>query len=263
MIKERTNIEIDIVVEDMNRRAIESTSFNAVLDANSQSHHSNLYRNFQSIWTLKKYMPFRKNEIVLEFGSGTGRIIFQISKYFKKIIGVDISDKMIEVAKKIALEKKSQNVKFIKSIGEIDVETNSIDKIYVYWVFSLMPDQAIINALKEFQRILKPDGSLYVFDHTSNSGKEFGSLQIHRKHEHLKDVLTSSNLTIVKNKKVIKHPSRGMSIWNQINRSNLTWLLPILQSLDDLFVKRKPELANYYTEFFELKNIGNTNNKPI
>lgn len=253
MIQEKTKINIDVVVKDMNRRATESKSLNAVLVANDDKNHANLYRNYQSLWTLKKYMPLKKEDTVLEFGCGTGRLIFQLNKYFKKIIGIDISDKMIEVAKILEKEKGCQNVEFLKSTNKIEVENNSINKVYVFWVFSLMSDQAICQTLEEIERILKPDGRLYIFDHTSKTGKEFGTLQIHRKHDHLESVLSSSKLQIIKNKKVIRHPSRGMSLWNQINNSNLTWILPLLQILDDLLVERKPEIANYYTEFFELK----------
>ncbi len=256
MMEEKTKIDVATVIKDMNRRATETPAFEAVLDANVKSHHANIYRNHQSLWAIKKNMPLTKNDVVVEFGCGTGRLIFQLNNYCKQIIGLDISDKMIDAANKLAKEKKTSNVQFIHSAEKIPLADNSVDKIYVCWVFSLMPDMAIHQALKEFERILKPNGGAYIFDHTSNSGKETGNLQVHRKPEHLQEVLASSNLKIAKNKKVIRHPSRGMSIWTKINNSNFTFILPLLQMLDDQLVLRKPEFIDYYTEFFELKKLS-------
>ncbi|MCM8781906.1 MAG: class I SAM-dependent methyltransferase [Candidatus Omnitrophica bacterium] len=47
---------------------------------------------------IKKYVT--PNDIVLDFGCGSGGFLFATAPYCKHIIGVDIADRCIEVAKK-------------------------------------------------------------------------------------------------------------------------------------------------------------------
>ncbi len=102
-----------------------------------------------------------KNE-ALDFGCGIGRLSNALSKYYKKVFGIDISDKMISDAKKI--HKKNENIKFIKNT-EPDLkifEDEKFDLIYSLIVLQHIPKKKLIKSfLKEFIRISKKGGIIF------------------------------------------------------------------------------------------------------
>lgn len=98
----------------------------------------------------------------LDFGCGIGRLTRALSKYFKKIYGVDISPSMIELANKY--NKYPDKCDYIlNDKDDLSIfKDNSFDFIYTNIVLQHIPDKKIIkNYLIEFLRILKPEGLLY------------------------------------------------------------------------------------------------------
>jgi len=99
----------------------------------------------------------------LEIGCGIGRILIPMSEKFGEVIGVDVSEKMIEIAKKYLKDISNCKV-FITSGSDLSVlNDNSIDFCYSYIVFQHIPEkEIIINYVKEVYRVLKP-GCLFRF----------------------------------------------------------------------------------------------------
>jgi len=66
---------------------------------------------------MSKYMPKRKYSLILDIACGTGAATFAFSQSYKegKIIGIDSSYGMLNVAKTKAKIKKLKNVQFIRS----------------------------------------------------------------------------------------------------------------------------------------------------
>jgi len=100
---------------------------------------------------------FEKNNTVLDYGCAYGLITVEIAKYVKEAHGIDISQKMIEIAKRKAQENKIENVKYSHSTIFDDIlKEDSFDVILAYNVLHLVDDlQKVAIRINE---LLKPGG---------------------------------------------------------------------------------------------------------
>jgi arsenite methyltransferase len=108
-----------------------------------------------------KFADIKQNEVVVDLGSGAGIDVFlAANKVGKlgKVIGVDMTDEMLEKARKNANDNGYTNVEFRKGDIErrIPVEDNTADLIISNCVINLTADKAA--TFKEIYRILKNDG---------------------------------------------------------------------------------------------------------
>ena len=66
------------------------------------------------IKNTKKYLT--ANDIVLDYGCGTGTKAFELAGFVKEIHAIDISSKMIEIAKRKAAQREIKNIDFKHAI---------------------------------------------------------------------------------------------------------------------------------------------------
>lgn len=95
---------------------------------------------------------------ILDIGCGPG----QYSLYFHKrgfdVKGVDFSENMISIAKKL-----SDNVEFeVQDMRELHFEDGLFDALWVCSSFVHIPKDDVTPVLNEFKRILKADGILFI-----------------------------------------------------------------------------------------------------
>lgn len=97
------------------------------------------------------------SDIVLDYGCGTGTAACQFSSQVKEIHAIDISSKMIEIAREKSAAAKVENVGFEQSdIFDRKYSTESYDVILAFNMLHTVPCPK--DVMLRINELLKPDG---------------------------------------------------------------------------------------------------------
>jgi ubiquinone/menaquinone biosynthesis C-methylase UbiE len=100
------------------------------------------------------------NGYMLEIATGTGAIALEIAEHVKSIEAVDISPKMIEIAKKKAQDMGILNINFsVQDACSLPYDKKSFDAVIISNTLHIMPCPD--KALEEIKRVLKKGGILF------------------------------------------------------------------------------------------------------
>jgi demethylmenaquinone methyltransferase/2-methoxy-6-polyprenyl-1,4-benzoquinol methylase len=100
---------------------------------------------------------------VLDAATGTGEVAFNLASKCNRVVGLDIAENMIKIAKAKQYKKRIENINFIVGDAErLPFKDNSFDVITIAYGYRNMSDQS--NVLKEFHRVLKDRGKLLILE---------------------------------------------------------------------------------------------------
>jgi arsenite methyltransferase len=108
----------------------------------------------------------KEGDVVLDLGSGAGFDSFLAAKKVGasgKVIGVDMTEEMVNKARSLAAKHGYSNVEFrLGDIENLPVESESVDVVISNCVINLAPDKA--RVFSEAYRVLRSGGRMYVSD---------------------------------------------------------------------------------------------------
>lgn len=126
-----------------------------------------LSMGIDKIWRRKVINLIKplKPKVILDVATGTGDLALALTKVKpEKIIGIDISSGMLEKAKiKTADKHLSDIIEYIEGDAEnLPFEDNYFDVITV--AFGVRNFETLNKGLKELNRVLKPNGKLFILE---------------------------------------------------------------------------------------------------
>ena len=154
--------------------------------------------------TRKRVLKSLKGKI-LDAGCGTGRN-FQYYNSEAKVVGVDISEKMLEIAKERAAKSKASIEIRTMDLKSMSFKDDSFDYIMASFVLCVMPEEYERRALKELARVAKPDAELYFLEYvySQNPFRRFVMRATSFIPKILYDIRFDSTLSVVESEKMLK-----------------------------------------------------------
>jgi len=220
---------------------------------------STLFSSGLSLKLLINLIDKKKFKKGLDIGTGTGFTALEISKNTDNVIGIDISEGMLNEANIIKKNRGISNVNF--EIGEAEklkYKDNSFDLITCRTAAHHFIN--IEKSLSEIKRTITKEGICFLIDTISSDQSELNSW--HQKVEKLRDASHIKNYSLIEWRSLLK--DAGLTIKNtyqtRVNMDIESWMERSGTSQDtknilrDLFINTDNKTAN----FFGLKKTKNS-----
>lgn len=133
-------------------------SSNRVYDAWSESYGADIDANLSARLKYDLVLKYLKAEDeVLDVGCANGIHMRLLAPRCRRIAGVDISEPMLEVARKRLDEDGISNAElYQRSAADLGFSDSSFDLVYAFSILLLVPN--VERALAEIHRVLRPNG---------------------------------------------------------------------------------------------------------
>ena len=116
---------------------------------------------------LEEVMALKGSEVVLDFGCGSWRIAYWIAPKVKRVVGLEVTREMIDLAEK---NRTAKNIQFMVYDGiHFPVVPYPFDIILSVWVLQYMEGEKLKKTVSELARYLREDGKLYLIEQASDN----------------------------------------------------------------------------------------------
>ena len=209
-IKEKQTAKVRVVNQGQFWK-IRSKKFNKLNWANDISYIKMFVRSGE----------FKESDIVLDVGTGTGIMAHAISSVVKKVIGIDVSQDMLDQC-----EEGDGNQYIKRDIRDLKFPDNVFDKVTARLVFHHIIDDTQ-KAMDECYRVLKKGGKIILAEGvppTSKVRREYISIfklkeeRLTFTEEGLVNLMMKSGF---KNIRVLQHITKKFSVNNWLENSGL------------------------------------------
>jgi len=151
---------------DWGRRA--HTGFLASgIDPADRKGHKNRYIDLLQKTALEDVLELTGDEAVLDFGCGSGRLSYWIAPRVKKVVGLEVTPEMIDLAKQ---NRGAENVEFVLYDGNRFPDmANSFDVILSVGVLQIMEGENLTKVISALSRYLEPAGRFLIIEQVSDN----------------------------------------------------------------------------------------------
>ena len=118
-----------------------------------------------------------KNSKILDIATGTGDLALELSKRSPgKVTGIDIAEKMLEIAKEKANRAGKGNIIDLKVARAENLPFDNDHFDFITVAFGVRNFEDLKLGLKEMQRVLKPGGTAAVLEFSKPGGPVFSRI---------------------------------------------------------------------------------------
>ncbi len=122
-----------------------------------------------------RHLNVQPNDRVLEVGVGTGLALPMYPRHCR-IVGIDLSEGMLEKAKERALLHNLTHVDLFKmDAGAMEFSDDSFDVVVAAYVVTAVPDYR--KVVSEMIRVCRPGGRIVMLNHFSNGNKLIAAVE--------------------------------------------------------------------------------------
>jgi ubiquinone/menaquinone biosynthesis C-methylase UbiE len=107
---------------------------------------------------IQQHFPGYVPQKAIDFGCGTGRLVLPLAKICTHVTGIDVSDSMLDEARKNVEKNNFQNVAFIKSDDTLSLLQGEYNFIHSYIVFQHIPTERGEKIISNLLTHLSKDG---------------------------------------------------------------------------------------------------------
>jgi SAM-dependent methyltransferase len=139
------------------------------IDPADRKGHKNYYIDLVQKMALEEVMELKGDEVVLDFGCGSGRIAYWIAPRVKKVVGLEITPEMIDLAEK---HRTAGNAEFVTYDGmHFPSFPYPFDLILSVGVLQIMKGDGLKQTLSGLNQYLKKGGKFYLIEQASDNPK--------------------------------------------------------------------------------------------
>ncbi len=131
--------------------------------------HKNYYIDLVQKTALEEVLELKGDEVVLDFGCGSGRIAYWIAPKVKKVVGMEITREMIDVAER---HQTAENVEFMVYDGvHFPFFPHPFDLVLSVGVLQILRGEVLKETLSRLAQYLRKNGMGYFIEQASDNPK--------------------------------------------------------------------------------------------
>ena len=139
------------------------------IDPGDRRGHKNAYIDLLQKMVLAKVLDLRGDETVLDFGCGSGRWSYWLAPKVGKVIGLELTQEMIELAER---HRKAENVEFMVYDGvRFPPLVAPVDLVLSVGVLRTMEGEVLRRSISYLTGYLKRGGRFYLIEQASDNPK--------------------------------------------------------------------------------------------
>jgi SAM-dependent methyltransferase len=136
------------------------------IDPGDRRGHKNVYIDLLQKMALEEALALRGDEIVLDFGCGSGRISHWIAPRVKKVLGLEVTSEMLDLARQ---NQTSDNVEWMLYDGiHFPDLSYSFDLLLSVGVLQIMRGESLKETVSHLSRYLKSMGNMVLIEQVSD-----------------------------------------------------------------------------------------------
>ncbi|MBN2891079.1 MAG: bifunctional demethylmenaquinone methyltransferase/2-methoxy-6-polyprenyl-1,4-benzoquinol methylase UbiE [Bacteroidales bacterium] len=126
---------------------------------------------------VRKLLAYKKDAVILDVATGTGDLAIELHKNKPlRVVGIDISEKMVEVGKAKVIAKKLDNVIDLQTGDSLDIKFDANTFDAVTCAFGVRNFENLEKGLSEIFRVLKTNSKIVVLEFSKPNNKVFGGI---------------------------------------------------------------------------------------